>query len=76
MTTLSNLSWACRISLLVLFLAFGGFCMIMGWGIRDDSIKAEAVRLGHARWVSDIDGRAEFKWKDRPKVEAVPKSAE
>lgn len=76
MTTLSNLSWACRIFLIVLFLAFGVFCMLVGWGIRDDSVKAEAVRLGHARWIPDIDGHPEFKWKDRPKVETVPKPAE
>jgi hypothetical protein len=40
------------------------FFTIMGWGMRDDSLKCEAIRLGHAEWVSDIDGRAEFKWKE------------
>jgi|APGre2960657404_1045060.scaffolds.fasta_scaffold37172_2 hypothetical protein len=40
------------------------FSMTFGWGLRDDSLKCEAVRLGHAEWVSDIDGHPEFKWKE------------
>jgi len=35
-----------------------------GWGSRDDSFKCEAVRLGHAEWVSDVYGHPEFKWKE------------
>ena len=47
------------------FVAVSMFSMIIGWGLRDDSLKCEAVRLGHASWISDIDGHPEFKWSDK-----------
>lgn len=34
----------------------------MGWWGRDKWLRAEAVKVGAAKWVADEDGRPGFEW--------------
>jgi hypothetical protein len=36
----------------------------MGGDKREQYIRMEAVRSGHAEWIADSKGQAIFKWKD------------
>jgi len=38
--------------------------VFIGAAVRQSSIRAEAVRLGHAHYVADKDGNAVWKWRE------------
>ena len=45
----------------LLGMMFGGFA---GGCTGTSQMKQEAVREGHAEWVADASGMAQFKWKE------------
>lgn len=49
------------ILMMFLGLIFGS---MIGWAAGDNHKQQEAVLKGHAEWVADTNGKAEFKWKE------------
>jgi|688.fasta_scaffold338273_3 hypothetical protein len=48
----------------IAFLAAFVIGIAMGGDKREQYIRMEAVRSGHAEWIADSKGQAIFKWKD------------
>jgi hypothetical protein len=48
----------------ILIVAAFSLGFLVGGFMREDRMKAIAVKLGHAEWMSDADGDPVFRWKE------------
>ena len=48
----------------VLAVSMGIIGLALGIHLGNIQIKEEAIRAGHAEWVADASGKAQFKWKE------------
>lgn len=48
----------------LLFVFMCTISLIRGFHRGIDQMQQEAILSGHAEWVSDTNGKAEFKWKE------------
>lgn len=49
---------------IILFILILVFLSITGFVRGTEKLQQEAIRKGHAEWVADSEGRAQFKWKE------------
>jgi preprotein translocase subunit SecG len=55
--TLAKITGAVAVSMFIIGI-------IVGFTRGDTALREEAIQAGHAEWVADTSGKAQFKWKE------------